>query len=162
MKYKNLLDIPFQTSDRFPERISHKDMREKNTVTVRYSEFTGFIRVLTAGFKYFGVDRKEHVSFFVNNRYEWTATDFALIALGAVSVPRGSDSTPAELQFIFSHSDSEYLILENIRQAIELSEVFLSENWEKCRKIFIMDNAEDLKLPPVLAETPTPETGMTL
>ena len=152
MKYKSLLDIPFKTSERFPDRISHKDMREKNTVTVSYREFTRFIRVLTAGFKYFGVDRKEHVSFFVNNRYEWTATDFALIALGAVSVPRGSDSTPAELQFIFSHSDSEYLILENSRQALDLSEFFLSENWEKCRKIFIMDNEEDLKLPPLIAE----------
>ncbi len=63
MKYKSLLDIPFRTAEIFPDRISHKDNRKDNPEPVKYSEFTGFIRVLTAGFKYYGIQKKDHAAF---------------------------------------------------------------------------------------------------
>ena len=152
MIYKSLLDIPFRTAEQFPDRISHKDNRYESFQPVKYSDFARYIRILTAGFSYFGIKRNDHVSFFVNNRYEWISTDFALIGLGAVSVPRGSDSTPSELNFIFRHSDSVYIILENNTQLNSLLDYFSSEDWDKCRKIFIMDNDESGTLPSFILE----------
>lgn len=152
MKYKSLLDIPFRTSDKYPERISHNDNRKDSPNPVKYSEFTRFIRILAAGFKYYGINRNDHISFFVNNRYEWICTDYALIALGAVSVPRGSDSLPPEINFIYRHSDSNNIILENNEQLIQLLDVFTIEDWGKCRHIFIMDNDEGKKLPDFILE----------
>ncbi len=152
MKYNSLLDIPFRTAEQFPDRISHKDNRSKSFVPVKYSDFARFIRILTAGFDYFEIEKNDHVSFFVNNRYEWISTDFALIALGAVSVPRGSDSTPAELNFIYRHSDSVYMILESNSQLSSLLDFFSSGDWERCRKIFIMDNDEAVTIPDYILE----------
>ncbi|NIP28266.1 MAG: AMP-binding protein, partial [Phycisphaerae bacterium] len=52
------------------------------------------------------------VLFLSDNRYAWIVTDFALISLGAISVPRGSDSPTRELEYIIDHSGCDYLIAE--------------------------------------------------
>ncbi len=152
MKYKNLVEIPFITAEKYPDRISHKDNRVKDFKPVTYREFARFIRILTAGFKFYGISSKDHVSFFVNNRYEWISTDIALLALGAVTVPRGSDSTPDEINFIYRHSDSRFLIFENTEQLTALLPVFTEEDWECCIKVFILDKPDKSVLPPFISE----------
>ena len=136
---RNILEIPFITSGKYPERISHKTKNGDEAELKTYREFTQLIRELAAGFKASGIGRDNHVGFFVNNRFEWIATDFALMALGAVSVPRGSDTMPKELKFIYEHSDSVFLIIEKVKQLEELEGHFTEENWKSCLKIFIMD-----------------------
>ncbi len=146
MDYK-LSDIPFRAANRFKDRISHKYRAGSETVTKTYAQFARLIRVLTAGFDASGLKKGDHVGFFVNNRFEWIATDFALMILGAVSVPRGSDTTPKETAFIFRHSDSVVLILENAAQLESLMADFTDEDWKRCRKIFIMDEGGEASLP---------------
>ena len=145
--YNSLLDIPFEAAGKYPDRISHQFRNGKKTETRTFKDFTRLIEVLTAGFGYYGIEKKDHVGFFMNNRFEWICTDFALMALGAVSVPRGSDTTPKEVQFIFHHSDSVYLILENQQQLKELMPVFTPEDWKQCKRVFILDRKEDFSLP---------------
>lgn len=142
---QSIIEIPFLLAADYPDRISHRyrtGRKGSEFTEKRYSEFTRFIRVLTAGFHSFGLKKGDHVGFFVNNRYEWISTDFALMAIGAVSVPRGSDTTPKEVRFIFNHSDSEFLILENSEQLRALLEVFDTEDWKRCQAIFIIDRGE--------------------
>jgi long-chain acyl-CoA synthetase len=139
--YHSLLAIPIEAAVRFTDRVSHK-WRSKDGGSVRsYAEFGRFVRVLTAGFAEAGVAKGEHAAVFVNNRFEWIATDFALMALGAVSVPRGSDTPAKEAAFIFKHSDSRRLILENAGQLAELAAAIPAEDWADCAKVFIMDGA---------------------
>ncbi|MBU0929385.1 MAG: AMP-binding protein [Spirochaetes bacterium] len=142
-----LAEIPFRSAARFKDRVSHQYRAGNETVTRTYEEFARLIRVLTAGFDAAGVEKGAHVAFFVNNRFEWIATDFALMILGAVSVPRGSDTTPKEAAFIFGHSDSEMLILENRAQLEALDGVFTAEDWERCRRIFIVDGDGEGSIP---------------
>ncbi len=152
---KNILELPFLAASRFPDRISHKYRIGKNTETRRYSDFCLSIRELTAAFQESGITRGDHIGFFVNNRYEWSVTDYALQALGAVSVPRGSDTTAREVQFIYSPSDSVILILENTQQLIDLQTDFAAADWEKCRKIlpdFLSRGTEPVQICPARAE----------
>lgn len=141
----NILELPFLAASRFPDRISHK-YRMGGTVTTRtFTDFAGEIRRLTAAFHELGITKGDHVGFFVNNRFEWSVTDYALQALGAVSVPRGSDTTPREVQFIYHHSDSVVLILENIQQLADLQLDFTADDWNRCRNVLIVDGTrEDL------------------
>ncbi|OQY32599.1 MAG: hypothetical protein B6241_10535 [Spirochaetaceae bacterium 4572_59] len=150
--YNSLLDIPFRTAALYPDRISHQFRTPSGTETRTFAEFALLIKQLTAGFRSYGIERKDHVGFFMNNRFEWISTDFALMALGAISVPRGSDTTPLEVQFIFNHSDSVYLILETQKQLNELMLVFQDENWENCRRIFILDKNEGMEVPDALSD----------
>ena len=145
-----LLDIPFSAAARYGDRISHRYRTETGVVEKSYRDFARYIRVLTAGLVEAGVSRGDHVGFFVNNRYEWIATDFALMAAGAVSVPRGSDTPPGETQFIFGHSESCWLILENADQLDALAGVFKPADWERCKRIFVVDDAPAEAVPEAL------------
>ncbi|MCX7027014.1 MAG: AMP-binding protein [Spirochaetes bacterium] len=142
-----LLAVPFRTAGLYPERISHKWRVKDRSETRTYTDFARAIRIMTAGFRAQGIDRADHVAFFVNNRYEWIVTDFALMALGAVSIPRGSDTAPKELAFLFHHSDSSHLIIENLRQLLELNVVFEPADWERCKTILVVDGMESDSVP---------------
>ncbi len=140
----NILELPFLAAENFPNRISHKFHIGNDTFTRTYADFALSIRELTAGMRELGIARGNHVGFFVNNRYEWSVTDYALQALGAVSVPRGSDTLAREVQFIFHHSDSVILILETVSQLIDLRSVFTDEDWSRCRSILIVEKSDEV------------------
>ncbi len=146
-----LLSVPFKTAARFSERVAYRWKPREGVQERSYARLTADIRALAAAFAEIGVARGDHVGFFVNNRYEWICTDFALMAIGAVSVPRGSDTTPKEVAFIFRHSDSRHLIVETADQLAALAEVFEKEDWDRCASILVVDSADPATLPPALA-----------
>ena len=51
--------------------------------------------------------------FLSDNRYEWIMTDSALLAIGAINIPRGTDTPTSELEYIMTHSGAKHIILEN-------------------------------------------------
>jgi long-chain acyl-CoA synthetase len=136
----NILDLPFFAEENYSERDSHKTKKNEQVATKTFKETALAVRELAAGLAKYGIKHGDHVGFFVNNRFEWIITDFAVMALRAVSVPRGSDTSPAEVEFIFNHSDSKFLILENITQLVELVNIFSKEEWKKVKQIFIVDS----------------------
>ena len=148
----NILDLPFYADDNFSVRNSHKIKKEDSVSTKTFKETAIAVRELTAGFAFYGIKPGDHIGFFVNNRFEWIITDFAIMALRAVSVPRGSDTVPHEVQFIFNHSDSSFLILENVAQLLSLRDAFSKEDWLKAEKIFIIDSGSLEDVDPVLAK----------
>jgi long-chain acyl-CoA synthetase len=150
--YRNLLEIPIRTASLYPDRISHKSKSKTKEETHRYGEFVRLIADLAAGFSRFGLKKGDHVGFFVNNRYEWTVTDFALMALGAISVPRGSDTMPKEVRFIFNHSDSTFLILETASQLDALFGEFRAEDWDRCERLYLIEPAEREAIPAILRD----------
>jgi long-chain acyl-CoA synthetase len=79
---------------------------------VTYEKFFEDVLILARAFKDNKVRRGDKVFLLSDNRYSWIVTDMALQALGAVSVPRGSDTPPSEIEFIVTHSGSEFLVLE--------------------------------------------------
>ena len=141
--YNSLVEIPRIIKEKYPDRVSHRFRTDRGFKDVKYKEFTKDIELLSFGFLSQGVKPMDHVAFFVNNRYEWGVTDLALQSIRAISVPRGSDTTAAEADFIYNHSDSSFIILENCKQLQELSDIVA-----KASKIFIIENgtvAGDLK-----------------
>lgn len=151
-KMNNILDLPFYADNNFSKRTSHKIKKEGSVKTKTFNETAHAVRVLTAGLASYGIKPRDHIGFFVNNRFEWIITDFAIMALRAVSVPRGSDTAPHEVQFIFNHSDSSYLLLENISQLLALRDAFSKEDWLKAKKIFIVDSGSLKDVDPLLIE----------
>ncbi len=80
---------------------------------VSYKKLLEDVLVLSREFRKKGISKDKRVTFICDNRYEWIVTDLAVMSIGAVSIPRGSDATPKELEYIFEHSESNFLILEN-------------------------------------------------
>lgn len=143
LNYKSLPEIPKRNSEIFPERQCRKFRTKTGFDTVTWSIFYADIRALSAGFASYGLKTGVHAGFFSDNRYEWALTDYALMSTGAVSVPRGSDTAPKEQVFIFSHSDSEYLIMEKTSYLLEFLEELPKSDIGKIKRIFIMEGSAE-------------------
>src|SRR6185295_210033 len=59
-----------------------------------------------------GLAPGDKVGLMADNRVEWSIADMAVLLNGAVNVPRGSDSTPQEIQYILEHSESKFCFIE--------------------------------------------------
>ncbi|HNK57954.1 MAG TPA: AMP-binding protein, partial [Leptospiraceae bacterium] len=60
-----------------------------------------------------GVQARDKVGFIADHRLEWTVTDAGILLTGAANVPRGTDVTEAELEYILNHSEAKVLFVEN-------------------------------------------------
>ena len=83
---------------------------------VTYGELWKRILRFAVALRKLGVSRGDHVGIMSDNRQEWLVTDFALLSLGAVDVPRGSDSTEEEMAYILRHADCRLAFVENPTQ----------------------------------------------
>ncbi len=103
---------------------------------VTYEKLFEDVLVLSRAFKSKKIEKGSKVMFVCDNRYEWMVTDFSLISLGAISIPRGCDTPTQELEFILTHSGAEFLIIEN-EQVYTRHETML--NTLKLKAIFILE-----------------------
>src|SRR5690606_24282855 len=62
-----------------------------------------------------GVEARDHVGLLSDNRVEWNIVDYAVLLAGAADVPRGTDVTNREIEYILNHSDVRVVFVENRR-----------------------------------------------
>ena len=111
-----------------PKRLNHVATAKPNAVALyskdsgdayvplRFSELWGEVRALGCALLDLGVERGNHVGMMSDNRPEWLQTDLALLSIGAIDVPRGSDSTADEMGYILAHADCRLVFAENAAQ----------------------------------------------
>jgi len=81
-----------------------------------YRESCGLAERFGAGLLDLGVKRGDHVGILSDNRWEWIVADQGILGVGAADVPRGSDTMPDEMRYIFKHADVEITLAENAGQ----------------------------------------------
>lgn len=102
--------------------------------SVSYEKLFDDALLLARAFKSKGITKGTKVMLLSDNRYEWMVSDLALISLGAISVPRGSDTPTSELSYILSHAEAKYAIVETA----ELLEAH-HEILQKLKGIFVIE-----------------------
>ncbi len=60
-----------------------------------------------------GVHARDKVGFIADHRLEWAIVDAGILMTGAADVPRGTDVTETELEYILNHSEAKVLFVEN-------------------------------------------------
>ncbi len=80
----------YKTNTAFIYKINNKQFE------VSYEKLFDDVLVLSRAFRLKGVKKGSKVMFLCDNRYEWMVTDLALVSLGAISIPRGSDTPTKE------------------------------------------------------------------
>jgi long-chain acyl-CoA synthetase len=106
---------------------------------VTYEKFFEDVLLLARAFKDNKVRKGDKVFILSDNRYSWIVTDLALQSLGAVSVPRGTDTPPSEIEYIVNHSESEFLVIETDNLYIECQTLIKSL---KFKAVFIVAGSE--------------------
>ena len=74
------------------------------------------VEAFAAGLLSLGVKRGDHIGMVSDNMKEWFWADLAILSIGAADVPRGSDSTAPEIQYILDHAECGITIAENQAQ----------------------------------------------
>ncbi len=135
--YGTLFEMLLQSRCDYAERTAFIYRAAGSEFSVSYEKFYDDVAILTRAFAARGVKKGSRVMLLSDNRYGWIVTDMALVALGAVSVPRGSDTPTAELEFILEHSASEFLVIETAA-LLKAHEEMLRKH-KKLRAIFLIE-----------------------
>ena len=98
------------------------------------------VATVAAGLAANGVARGDHVGLICDTRKEWLLIDQALLGLGAVDVPRGSDSTGDEIAYILGHADCKTTCVENAAQLAKLAGI--KERLPELATAIVLDTAE--------------------
>ncbi len=118
-----LLHMFIDTCDKHADKTAVVYRVGEEEFEVGYKKLFEDVLVLSREFRKKGISKGKKVTFICDNRYEWLVTDLAIASTGAVSIPRGSDATENELAYIFDHSESNFLILENEKMLERYKEV---------------------------------------
>ncbi|MDX2479864.1 MAG: long-chain fatty acid--CoA ligase [Desulfuromusa sp.] len=112
LHHGTLFDMLLNSSQQYAERIAFIYRSGNTELKVSYEKLFDDALILAKAFKSHKVRKGSKVMLLSDNRYAWIVTDFALLSLGAISVPRGSDTPTRELEFILQHAECEFLVFE--------------------------------------------------
>ncbi len=85
-----------------------------------------------------GISAKDHVALLSDNCVEWNIVDYATLMIGAADVPRGTDVTNSEIEYIVNHSDARILFVETRRLLDRI--IPLMPKLPKVERIVLMDS----------------------
>lgn len=112
--------------------------------TVPYSKLREDVILLARAFRERKVDTGSKVLVLSDNRYAWMVTDLALMALGAVSVPRGSDTPSRELEYILDNAECSFLIAETDGLLARHRESI--DRHKEIRSVFLIEGSDTHKM----------------
>jgi long-chain acyl-CoA synthetase len=139
---KSLHDVLLRAERDYPENEAFIYRANNAELTVTYRKFYEDVLLLSKVFIAKGIIKGDKILFISDNRYAWIVTDFALLAIGAINVPRGSDTLTRELEYIIDHSDCTSLIIETLPLFNKNEELYASK---KFKNIFVIEGEEEHK-----------------
>jgi long-chain acyl-CoA synthetase len=108
-------------------------------LSVTYKKFLEDVLILSKKFKKHGIEKGTKVLFISDNRYAWIVTDLAIASLGAILIPRGSDTPVEEMLYIAEHSGAQYAIFETEHVLHTSDEVIKNRSF---REIFLVEGED--------------------
>jgi long-chain acyl-CoA synthetase len=136
MSLQTLNDILFAVCSNRRDRVMlHKRALAWTPIssTEIYRGVVGVARALES----WGVRKGDRVAILSENRPEWTITDFAVLALGAVTVPIYATQTAEHTAFILNDSGARVIAVSTKNQ---LEKVLTIQRQTPVERIIVMDN----------------------
>jgi long-chain acyl-CoA synthetase len=92
----------------WPARRAQRD----GAMPVSCAAFRDDVHAVARGFLAAGVEHGDRVALISRTRYEWTLVDYALWAIGAVTVPIYDTASPEQIKWILADSDAVGCVVE--------------------------------------------------
>ncbi len=86
-----------------------------------------------------GVNARDFVGLMADHRAEWAISDCGILMTGAANVPRGTDVTETELEYILNHSEAKVVFVEHEKMLDKLKKV--KSKLPNLKTIIMMDPA---------------------
>ncbi len=131
-KYGSLPFLKYKEGDSKFKSLSYDEVKEKVTE-------------IACALYNIGMRKGDKVGIISDNMYKWIISDMAILNLGAVDVPRGSDSTASEISYILKHSDAKYCFVEDNEQASKV--ISFSNDMPELKTIILLTgNLDEVEL----------------
>ena len=98
---------------------------------------------LATGLIELGVEARDHVGHFGDNRFEWMLADYGVQLCGAADVPRGRDVTDEELVYIINHAGIAFCFVEN--EKLQDRVLALKQELPGLRELVVLDPEASVK-----------------
>ncbi|MDW8307007.1 MAG: AMP-binding protein [Leptospiraceae bacterium] len=108
--------------------------------TMTYSQLEEKVKALALALIKRGVKHQEHIGLIADVSHYWLMSNLAIQLIGAVDVPRGTDSTAAELGYIINHAECSFVFVHNGAQ-IEKIEKGLEKYPHKVQTYIVLNDS---------------------
>ncbi|MBO2532697.1 long-chain acyl-CoA synthetase [Planifilum fulgidum] len=133
-KPQNLLEMLHFTVKRHPGKQAVLWKEEGRCRSLDYFELWDQIRQLAFALRQMGVQRNTKVAIVAENGPRWLISDFAILSLGAVTVPIHPSLNGNQIRAILQDADAEVAIVQNREMAERV------KNWpERVKKVILME-----------------------
>jgi long-chain acyl-CoA synthetase len=139
-KPKRFYDLLINVSSKFPDKISFRKRSKdgKSFPGTSFSELKTIVDEIAAGLIHEGIEIGDRVTYLCDATPNWIQSDLAIVTVGGVSVPRGTDVVDEDIIYILSHSESRFAIVQSLKEKERLE--MLKSNFPKLEKIYFMES----------------------
>lgn len=121
-----------------PSRESFFTRRKDGSIRGRtFAAMHELVAALAAGIRSNGINAGDRITLICDSSPNWILADAAIVAAGAVSVPRGTDVTDDDILYIVGHSESRWAIVQHLQDAARLKK--FAQNLPALEKIFVLE-----------------------
>ncbi len=101
-----------QVAARYADKVFARRRNARGGEPSAFATLRRDVREAAAGLSGLGIGRGDKIALIAENCYEWIVADLACSYIGAVNVPRGTDTAPSEIDFILQHSECRMAFAE--------------------------------------------------
>lgn len=135
----------FRSASLYPEIRAIFEPHGSPVLELTYSQLAENVMKFGAGLIKRGIAKGDHIALFSDNQPRWLISDLAITGIGAIDVPRGSDTADSEFEFILTHSGASAAIVQNKKLFDRLSK---SNVFSALKLIILMDDSDVSKHDP--------------
>jgi long-chain acyl-CoA synthetase len=140
----NLAEVYKEAAEKFGSNPAFYQKNEsKKYQATSYKELYEAGRNLAEALIELGVESREKVGFIADHKTEWAIVDAGVLMTGAADVPRGTDVTEAEMEYILNHAEAKIVFLENDKVLEKFNKV--KSKIPNAKTLIIMDKKSEAK-----------------
>ena len=111
---KTIAELYRESAEKFGTKPAFFSKDEKkNYIPTSFKEIYEMGLNLSEALIDLGVQARDKVGVIADHRLEWVISDAGVLMTGAANVPRGTDVTESEMEYILNHSEAKILFIEN-------------------------------------------------
>ncbi len=116
MQYKNLPEMFFSVARATPQKPAYRYKEKNRWKDISFSEALYNVQHLAAALHERGIGNGYSVAIISHNRPEWAISDYAIMSIGAVTVPIYPSLLPEQISLLLNHSEVSMVIVEDEQQ----------------------------------------------
>ncbi|KAB2880042.1 long-chain fatty acid--CoA ligase [bacterium] len=119
----SLAQLFYRSEANFGSKAMYMSKRNDAYRTLTYNEAGVIIRNLALGLASLGVKKDDKVSILCPTQEEWAIADFAILSLGAVTVPIYPNLPAKQVEYIIQNSDAKAVFVSDQEQLAKIIEI---------------------------------------